>query len=464
MSKINSIRLGIDLGGTKTEIMALAAGGSVALRRRIATPRDYDSLLRAMAELVTGADAELGTRGSVGMAIPGSESFGSHLIKNANTTYLNGKPLGADLEKILQRPVRLANDANCFALSEASDGAAAGAGTVFGVIAGTGVGGGVVIGGKVLGGAHGIGGEWGHIPLPAPTVEEVTVAPPCYCGKRGCLETIVGDPGLLRAANASLAQPVVSTDELLSLAEAGDEQARAVFAHAGDVLGQAVANLVNIFDPQRIIIIENGVDVARFKVDPAPGLRDRLGLAADTLVVGGVGRLSPEKGFHHLVESIALVRRHGVSVDLVLAGDGPERSRLERDARTLGLEGHAHFLGMQRDPRPVYAALDMFALPSLEEGAPNALLEAMACGRAVVAARVGGVPEIVEHERSGLLVEPGSPAALAAALERLAVDPVLRRQLGHAAARRVREQFDISQMVAKHAALYRDLLLARHAN
>jgi glycosyltransferase involved in cell wall biosynthesis len=217
-------------------------------------------------------------------------------------------------------------------------------------------------------------------------------------------------------------------------------------------------------DPQRIIIIENGVDVARFKVDPAPGLRDRLGLAADTLVVGGVGRLSLEKGFHHLVESIALVRRHGVSVDLVLAGDGPERSRLERDVRTLGLEGHAHFLGMQRDPRPVYAALDMFALPSLEEGSPNALLEAMACGRAVVAARVGGVPEIVEHERSGLLVEPGSPAALAAALERLAVDPVLRRQLGHTAARRVREQFDISQMVAKHAALYRDLLLARHAN
>ena len=166
------MRFGIDLGGTKTEIVALAADGGVALRRRIPTPRDYDSLLRAVAELVTGADAELGLRGKVGMAIPGSESFGSHRIKNANTTYLNGKPLRLDLEKMLARPVRLANDANCFALSEASDGAAAGAGTVFGVIAGTGVGGGVVVDGKVLGGAHGIGGEWGHIPLPAPTLEE----------------------------------------------------------------------------------------------------------------------------------------------------------------------------------------------------------------------------------------------------------------------------------------------------
>ncbi len=172
-----AFRLGIDLGGTKIEIIALAADGAVALRRRISTPADYDSLIRAVAELVAGAESELGARGTAGMAIPGSESFGSGLIKNANTTYLNGRPLRLDLENILARPVRLANDANCFALSEASDGAAAGAGIVFGVIAGTGVGGGVVIDGKVLGGAHGIGGEWGHIPLPASTIEEVTAAP-----------------------------------------------------------------------------------------------------------------------------------------------------------------------------------------------------------------------------------------------------------------------------------------------
>jgi len=192
------VRLGLDLGGTKTEIIALAADGGVVLRRRISTPKDYDSLIRALAELVQGVEAELGTHGSVGMAIPGTESFGSDLIKNANTVFLNSRPLRKDMEKALARPVRLANDANCFALSEASDGAAAGAGTVFGVIAGTGVGGGVVIGGKVIGGAHGVGGEWGHIPLPAPTIEEVTGAPLCYCGKRGCLEAWCSGPALTR--------------------------------------------------------------------------------------------------------------------------------------------------------------------------------------------------------------------------------------------------------------------------
>src|SRR3984957_14614460 len=190
------MRFGIDLGGTKTEIVALAPGGAMVLRRRAQTPRTYNGLMELLAELVAGADAELGARGSIGMAIPGSESFGTDLIKNANTTYLIGKPLRRDLERVLGRQVRLANDANCFALSEASDGAGAGAGTVFGVITGTGVGGGVVVDGKVLGGAHGIGGEWGHIPLPAPSVEEVNTAPPCYCGKRGCLEVWCSGPGL----------------------------------------------------------------------------------------------------------------------------------------------------------------------------------------------------------------------------------------------------------------------------
>src|SRR5476651_217478 len=217
MHNNKGLRFGIDLGGTKTEIVALAADGGVALRRRIPTPKDYDSLLRAVAELVTGADAELGLRGKLGMAIPGSESFASHLIKNANTTYLNGKPLRLDLEKALARTVRLANDANCFALSEASDGAAAGAGIVFGVIAGTGVGGGVVIGGKVLGGAHGISGEWGHIPLPAPSVAEIAEAPLCYCGKRGCLEVWCSGPGLVAdfqrvTGNQASAEEIAASD------------------------------------------------------------------------------------------------------------------------------------------------------------------------------------------------------------------------------------------------------------
>ncbi|MEO8301374.1 MAG: ROK family protein, partial [Rhizomicrobium sp.] len=244
------MRFGIDLGGTKTEIIALAADGGVALRRRISTPRDYDALIRALAELVQGAETELGARATVGMAIPGTQSIGSDLIKNANTTYLNGKPLRRDLEKLLARPVRLANDANCFALSEASDGAAAGAATVFGVIAGTGVGGGVVIGGKVVGGAHGIGGEWGHIPLPAPSVEEVTGAPPCYCGKRGCLETWCSGPGL--AADFKRATGRDATAEQIAASNGAEE--RAAMDRLIDRFARAMATMVNILDPDVIVM------------------------------------------------------------------------------------------------------------------------------------------------------------------------------------------------------------------
>ena len=265
-----SLRLGIDLGGTKTEIMALARGGGTALRRRIATPRDYDSLIRAIVKLVTEAESELGLRGSVGLAIPGSESFAGKRIKNANTTYLNGRTLGADLEMALQRPVRLANDANCFALSEASDGAAAGASTVFGVIAGTGVGGGVVIGGQVLGGAHGIGGEWGHIPLPAPTVEEVTTAPVCYCGKRGCLEVWCSGPALTRGflndpLRPSLArEPATATSPFEKgeapvwtaekIAASDHPVAIAAIDRLIDRFARAMATMVNILDPDVIVM------------------------------------------------------------------------------------------------------------------------------------------------------------------------------------------------------------------
>ena len=244
------MRFGIDLGGTKTEIMALSADGSVALRRRIATPKDYDSMLRAIAELVRAADTETKTRGSVGMAIPGSESFGTNLIKNANTTYLIGKPLRLDLEKILERPVRLANDANCFALSEASDGAAKGAATVFGIIAGTGVGGGVVVDGRVLNGAHGIGGEWGHIPLPAPTVEEVTNAPLCYCGKRGCLEVWCSGPGLARDFKRATGREVSA--EQIAASDGMEE--RAATGRLIDRFARALATLVNILDPDVIVM------------------------------------------------------------------------------------------------------------------------------------------------------------------------------------------------------------------
>ena len=264
------MRFGIDLGGTKTEIMALTADGDVALRRRIATPKDYASMLRAVAELVCAADAETESRGSVGMAIPGSESFGTNLIKNANTTYLIGKPLRLDLEKILERPVRLANDANCFALSEASDGAATGAGTVFGVIAGTGVGGGVVVDGKVLNGAHGIGGEWGHIPLPAPTVEEVTEAPICYCGKRGCLEVWCSGPGLAQdfrrvTGREATAEQIAASDEV---------EERAAVGRLIDRFARAMATMVNILDPN-VIVMGGGVSNIGRLYDELPPLVEK---------------------------------------------------------------------------------------------------------------------------------------------------------------------------------------------
>ncbi|HKQ44126.1 MAG TPA: ROK family protein [Rhizomicrobium sp.] len=260
------MRLGIDLGGTKTEILALAGDGATALRRRIATPKDYDSLLRAMVELVRGAESETGAPGSVGIAIPGSESFGTNLIKNANTTYLIGKPLRRDMEQALGRPVRLANDANCFALSEAHDGAAAGAHTVFGIIAGTGVGGGVVVDGKVLDGSHGIAGEWGHIPLPAPTLEEMTNAPPCYCGKRGCLEVWCSGPGLCLdfkrvTGREASAEQIAASD--------GQEE-RAAMDRWIDRMARAMAVLVNILDPDVIVMGGGLSNIERLYQDLPP--------------------------------------------------------------------------------------------------------------------------------------------------------------------------------------------------
>ncbi|HMH65149.1 MAG TPA: ROK family protein [Rhizomicrobium sp.] len=266
------MRFGIDLGGTKTEIVALGADGGIALRRRVATPRDYDSLIRGVAELVSSVEAELGTRGKVGMAIPGSESFGSHLIKNANTVYLNGKPLRLDLETALARTVRLANDANCFALSEASDGAAAGAATVFGVIAGTGVGGGVVIDGKVLGGAHGIGGEWGHIPLPAPSIEEIQTAPPCYCGKLGCLEVWCSGPGL--AAEFKRVTGREATAEQIAASDGAEEVA--AMGRLIDRFARAMATLVNILDPD-VIVMGGGLSNAERLYRDLPPLVEKYG-------------------------------------------------------------------------------------------------------------------------------------------------------------------------------------------
>lgn len=213
--------------------------------------------------------------------------------------------------------------------------------------------------------------------------------------------------------------------------------------------------------PERIVVIENGVDTHQFNGGPAAPIRSDLHLPANAFIVGVVGRFSPEKALHHLIESVALVREQGVPVHLLLIGDGPERARLEHDVHSRGIAAHVSFLGVRRDLQPLYAAMDVFALPSLYEAAPVALLEAMACGRAVIATDSGGAREMVEHERSGLLVAPAQPAALAAALLRLVTDTDLRQRLAATAARRVREHFDLVRMVERHAELYSGLVAGR---
>jgi fructokinase len=268
------VRLGIDLGGTKTEILALGPDGAELLRKRVPTPGDYDSLIRTVAALVTAVEAELGARGSVGMAIPGSESFGSGLIKNANTTWLNGRPLRRDLEKALDRDVRLANDANCFALSEASDGAAAGADVVFGVIAGTGVGGGVVVNGKVLVGAHGIGGEWGHIPLPAMTEAERTDSRDCYCGKKDCLETWCSGPFVEREFMRRTGRRMAL--EKIALSDGPEECA--LIDRLADRMARAMATMVNILDPD-VIVLGGGLSNIERLYRDLPPLVEKYGFS-----------------------------------------------------------------------------------------------------------------------------------------------------------------------------------------
>src|SRR6185503_2621570 len=224
-----SLRLGIDLGGTKIEIVALGEKDGAErelLRRRTPTPReDYAGTIEAIGKLVAEAEAELGQSGTVGMGIPGSISPATGLIRNGNSTWLNDKPLQQDLEARLARPVRLSNDANCFALSEAADGAGAGAFSVFGVILGTGVGGGIAIGGQIVTGANAIAGEWGHIPLPGRSAAD---GPPrrCWCGRPDCIETFLSGPAFERDY-AAAAGAKVSADEIARRAERGDATARA---------------------------------------------------------------------------------------------------------------------------------------------------------------------------------------------------------------------------------------------
>ncbi|HEY0282892.1 MAG TPA: ROK family protein [Rhizomicrobium sp.] len=248
------MRFGIDLGGTKIEIMALGEKGKEQLRQRISTPRDkYENVVRAISDLVRDAEVKLGCRGSVGVAIPGAISRKTGLVKNANSTCLIGHPLDKDLSVALRREVRVENDANCFALSEATDGAGAGYGTVFGIIAGTGVGGGICVNGKVLPGAHGIAGEWGHNPLPAPGRQETEDARRCYCGRYGCIESWCSGPSLASLYEARTGHKL-SAPEIVEAAGRGDGPAAAEMEAFYDRLARSIAGVVCILDPDVIVM------------------------------------------------------------------------------------------------------------------------------------------------------------------------------------------------------------------
>jgi fructokinase len=247
------LKLGIDLGGTKIEIIALGDGGTELLRRRVATPYgDYRATLSVIAGLVHDAEAELGQRGTIGIGTPGTLSRATGRLKNSNSVHLNGQPLLEDLQTLLQRPVKISNDANCFALSEATDGAAAGAEVMFGVIIGTGTGAGIVVNGRILTGPNGIAGEWGHNPLPWPDSEELP-GPACYCGKRGCIETFLSGPGMSQLHRAATGL-ILSPAEIAERAEAGDVDCERSMQQYENRLARSLAHVINILDPDVIVL------------------------------------------------------------------------------------------------------------------------------------------------------------------------------------------------------------------
>jgi fructokinase len=246
------VRIGIDLGGTKTEAVALDRSGAQIHRVRRPTPSTYEGALETLVALVREAEAVGGEGATIGVGIPGAVSRLTGRIKNANSVWLIGEDLAGDLTRRLDRPVRVMNDANCFALSEAVDGAAAGAEVVFGVILGTGVGGGVAIRGEVLDGASRIAGEWGHDPLPWPSDEE-RPGPACYCGKRGCIETFCSGPGLERD-HESATGARLSGAGIGRAASAGDPAARATLSRYVDRLARGLATVVNVLDPDAIVL------------------------------------------------------------------------------------------------------------------------------------------------------------------------------------------------------------------
>ena len=276
---MKQIRFGIDLGGTKIEILAIDDEGHEVLRRRIATPtNDYPATLKTIVDLVLATEKELDVQGTVGIATPGALSRApgptSGRMKNANSTCLNGQPLALDLRTELRRPIRIENDANCFALSEATDGAAAGARSVFGVILGTGVGGGIVIDGKLLVGVNAIAGEWGHNPLPAAHGDEITYAPRCYCGKTGCIETWLSGPGIA-ADHRRLTGRDVEVTAIVARSNSGDESCDATLGRFEERLARSLASIINMIDPD-IIVLGGGLSNISRCYDNVPKLWQRF--------------------------------------------------------------------------------------------------------------------------------------------------------------------------------------------
>jgi fructokinase len=243
-------RIGVDLGGTKIEAAALDRDGRLVIRERVATPRAYPDAITAIAGLALGIEQRLGGRASVGIGIPGVISATTGLVKNANSIALNGQRFDADISAALAREVRVANDANCFALSEASDGAGAGASVVFGVIIGTGCGGGVVVDGKIIPGRNRVAGEWGHMPLPWPNESE-TPGTECWCGKRNCMETWIAGPSLARDCDGPGAHDASS---IPARAAAGEPKAQAALARHVDRMARGLAVVINILDPDVIVL------------------------------------------------------------------------------------------------------------------------------------------------------------------------------------------------------------------
>ncbi|MGB7304189.1 MAG: ROK family protein [Burkholderiaceae bacterium] len=264
------MRFGIDLGGTKIEIIALSDDGSETLRKRVDTPAgDYNAIVQTIVSLVNSAEQELGQQGTVGVGIPGALSLATGLVKNANSTALNGNPLKEDLENGLGREVRLSNDANCFALSEAADGAGAGCATVFGVILGTGCGGGLVVNGQVLTGVNAIGGEWGHNPLPAPRDDE-RPGPTCYCGRSSCVEAWVSGPSFARSYQRAGA-PLLKPPQIMQRVRSGEALATECFERYLDRLARSLAVVMNIFDPE-VIVLGGGMSNISEIYEQVPGI------------------------------------------------------------------------------------------------------------------------------------------------------------------------------------------------